>query len=114
MNFSCDWPGQYGVCGEKAEKYVDQGSTHRPVCEVHAQVAIRTSGLSCPHINLIDPEKVPKKTPTQAEWKLLSEKNASAPPPAMPSRPPLREAFADLGAALLELAKGRLEDWRKR
>lgn len=36
------------------------------------------------------------------------------PAPAQPSRPPLKDAFADLASALLDLGIKKIEDWRKR
>jgi hypothetical protein len=119
MNYTCDWPGLAGgACGAPAVRYIDHGSVHRPVCAEHARTASQVSlDTSCPFIELVDPAKVPKKTPTQVERvksQELPPASPSIPHPAMPSRPPLRQAVAELGAALLDLAKGKLEDWRSK
>lgn len=110
--YLCEWPG---CVGQLAVYYVDQGETHRPVCVDHCAQA-EASGGRCSSIETVDPLKVPHKPPTQRDRNPPEASNqAYSPlgPGPMPSRPPLREAFANLATALLETAKLEVERWRK-
>lgn len=119
MNFTCDWPRGSGACGKEAKYFIDQESCHRPVCLEHAE------GSDCRKIELIDPAKVPKKWPTQVEAAAERLKVAGVitgdqppkprhaiPPPPQPERP-LRDLVAELATSILELAKEKVESWRK-
>lgn len=112
-SYYCDWPVGGSVCGKEAKWFIDQGSSHRPVCAEHA------TGNECHKLGLVDPAKVPHKWPTQAERAAQADEKPQfisgiTEPPPRPSRPPLRDVMADLAAALLETAKEKVEDWRKR
>jgi hypothetical protein len=154
----CDWPDGGKQCGAAASWFLDQGSTHRPVCGR----CLNLVPQPCDHraIIAIDPTKVPGPTfvappdpwagpqtvhtsgaafisdrpanpppspmtpldqafARQANWKRVPPEELpgyqpNPMPSAQPSRPPLKDAFADLASALLTLGIQKLDDWRKR
>lgn len=117
--YECDWP-QCEYKGEWAHSFVDTDDIHRPVCRAHALEA-RSVGAIVRPISEVQDVKVPKKPQTQAEqerqWQSFREqpevRRFFGEDPSRPSRPPLREAFANLAGALLDKAKEEVERWRK-
>jgi hypothetical protein len=130
----CDWPNGGKQCGAEASWFLDQGSTHRPVCGR----CLNLVPQPCDHraIIAIDPTKVPgptfvappdpwagPRTVHTSGAAFISDRPANPPgpppgfgamPPAQPSRPPLKDAFADLASALLALGLSKVDEWRKR
>lgn len=121
FDYRCDWPNCEPP--RRAVAFVDQGETHRPVCAMHADYVVDNELGRVVGIEQIDPKKVPRKVPTQAERErapapseppIDEVERHTQPTDTRPSRPPLREAFANLAAALLDSAKEEVERWRRR
>ena len=116
----CDWPDGGKQCGKPAEWYISSPLSDRPICtgclgKVTPQPANHYS------IEHIDPKRVPGPTyePPADPWAATriplqsvgGDQTYNSPGP---SRPPLKDAFADLASALLDLGIKKIEDWRKR
>jgi hypothetical protein len=119
--FTCDEvkpEARRGVCGKPAEFFHDGGMYHRPLCSECA-AARGTRLVPYPPISVVDPAKVPFSCGGFVDDRPDREDppvgHSGPPPPLQPlSRPPLREAFADLATALLLKGQEVIEDWRRR
>jgi hypothetical protein len=127
MMWPCDWPDGGKQCGAEAPWFLDQGTTHRPICTA---CLAKVTPQPADHFNIgvIDPTKVPgpgfildrSANPppppvnpvTPPGWRLSWERSEK--PTPQPSRPPLKDAFADLASALLDLGLKKVDEWRKR
>lgn len=136
MEYRCERPGSSpdGSCGKPATRFFDGGTYHRPICDDCGKGMLDQLQ---PHIRLIkfvDPAKVPflerrteserrvprrdpepatTYTPVEPETlKAEVEMPAESVAEPMPSRPPLRAAFADLAVAVLRLAAKKVEEMR--
>jgi hypothetical protein len=126
--YTCDWPASGGVCGKQAFWFANGGAYHRPLCVEHS-LEYQGSRSDVRRIDEIDPAKVPQKILTQAERKRLTgvRRNGrpfpdvftaadAAPPPSVApplSRPPLREALADVAISFLRNLKKKLDEEAK-
>jgi hypothetical protein len=124
----CQWPAKLGVCGAKADYYIDQGSSHRPICKKCSNVAMDANPLvRIGPLNEIESLKVPtfyaddSVEPAVGNYS-KAVKNADAEPeptssrvePNSSSHAPLKVALTDLAVSALQLAKLKLEDWGRR
>jgi len=125
--FGCDWPINGVACGKPAQWFIEVDGVHRPLCDECTGYAARIAEASNTPLHFepidgVDAERIPKKIPTQAERMGIGypppPKTSPSIPPALdpeprPSRPPLRQALADLAGALLEEAQKGVERWRR-
>ena len=131
------------MCGKQAFWFTDGGQYHRPLCAGHSEQTQALLKLRQP-IGLIDPAKVPQKLPTQEEQARLGDhwivhegatvqttgaqppfvrnpmfqplEPVDVPPSVAPplSRPPLKDALADVALAFLGFVKKKIEEETKR
>lgn len=74
--YTCDWPDSGGVCGREATWFRDNGAYHRPLCVLHYN---EPGGARLWPIDDIDPTKVPRKVPAQAERARLDADRTAQP-----------------------------------
>lgn len=137
----CDWPDGGKQCGKPAEWYLAGVLTDRPICTA-CLAKVTPQPVNHYSIEHIDPKRVPGSTYEPPigppdPWAGMRSVHTSgfvstgpaiplqsvgdgrahnSPPaePAAPSRPPLKDAFADLASALLDLGLTKVAEWRKR
>lgn len=138
----CDWPNGGKQCGAEAEWFISGVNSDRPICTA-CLARVTPQPANHYSIQDIDPKRVPGPTfvappdPWAGSRPFVPPERPANPPaasgpqkiytsgfinpapqppaePAAPSRPPLKDAFADLASALLSLGIEKITDWRKR